>query len=350
MDTATRPLHKYRHARVSLLHICSVSSKTGCMSLAFELRRAAKTQRMKHTSFDTVSCVVLDDEYSGVDVEFRFGIFTADAEPRRVVFFSVTVGGSWKRPGRNNVRRFTISLIRDLPLARWEQAARGVLAWAIDELAEWKDAPHQPVLQVKSTDRPGLSARSRLIDEMIRAIAPDLDGDQTPGGLRRLRSLRKSAAIALDYRNELMDGRSDPAMAIAENYGVSPSTARSWIHRARTAGFLAPAVGRTAGERLMSVFTGGNHNYASGSAAVEECGCLPGNHSQCYSKIEVDHYAAKYAAEAQAAIDKYAADGQAMVNRIAAQRDEAVAEARKLREQVEKLRQALDEAATNIAE
>lgn len=53
--------------------------------------------------------------------------------------------------------------------------------------------------------------------------------------------------IAMYYMDLVARGRSDPAVEIARHFGLTPTTARSWIHRARKAGLLGAAVGRTAG-------------------------------------------------------------------------------------------------------
>lgn len=237
------------------------------MALGFEVRKVRDTQRTKHSSFDEVECRVLDEDYSGINAAFRYWIDTPDKEPQTLWLLSVSLGPGWTAPGRAvRQQQFTISTIRDLPLARWEQAARGVVTWAIDDLHEWGDPsiadkraefPGQVVLQV-TPQNSRTPHRTDQVNELVSAVAPELDDDETPGGRRRRMSLRKLANVAIDYRNELVHGRPDPAVAIATKYGVSPSTARTWIHRARNAGLLAPAVGRTAGEGLK-LFTQGSY-------------------------------------------------------------------------------------------
>lgn len=235
------------------------------MALSFEVHRKGETVHTEGAYIDTVRCLVLDDDYS-VDTTFEFGIITANKGPRMVKLMSVTIGHAWAsrdRPRADNAKPFSISAVRDFPLVRWEQAARGVVTWAIDDLAEWDTSAGRFALKVTpghESESESESPQGRLVDELVESVDPDVKNDHTPAGRRRLASLRKLASVALDYRNELMHGRPDPAVVIAGKYDVSPSTARSWIHRARAAGLLAPAVGRMAGEG-MKLFTEGSYSH-----------------------------------------------------------------------------------------
>lgn len=233
------------------------------MALSFEVHRKGATVHTTGAYIDTVQCLVLDDDYS-VDATFEFGIITSTDGPRTVKLMSVTIGHAWTkrdRPRSDNAKTFSISAIRDFPLVRWEQAARGVVTWAVDDLAEWDTSAGKFALKVAPRhESESESPQDRIVDELVESVDPDVKNDHTPAGRRRLASLRKLASVAVDYRNELMHGRSDPAVAIAFKYDVSRSTARSWIHRARNAGLLAPAVGRTAGEGLQ-LFTQGSYSH-----------------------------------------------------------------------------------------
>lgn len=246
------------------------------MALSFEVRKARASTGSKRASFDIVECRVHDPDYSGIDVTYRFSIHTPDKAERTVTLDSVKIGQAWTRPGRPVTKRFTLSGVRDLPLARWEQAARGVVTWAIDDLEEWGDPRIAESYGISSDQvflevTPGHSSppRQHDVDELVKTIDPNLEDDDTPGGRRRRTSLRKLANVAIDYRAALMNGRSDPAAAISEKYGVSPSTARSWIHRARAAGLLSPAVGRTAGEGVK-LFTQGSYRNSTSVEPVGE--------------------------------------------------------------------------------
>jgi transposase-like protein len=134
----------------------------------------------------------------------------------------------------------TISAVRDFPLARWESAARSLV---IGKFAD-DDVEKTLALPIDSDTK-----RKIVTEVLLQGLYPGIDDDPTPGGRRRARSLRKLADVAAHYRELLSMGRADPAAEIARTNDVSPSTARTWIHRARQAGLLGPAVGRTPGER-----------------------------------------------------------------------------------------------------
>jgi hypothetical protein len=79
---------------------------------------------------------------------------------------------------------------------------------------------------------------SESAEEYVFKLYPELRGDDTPAGQRRLRSLTHLADIAMDYSVKGIFGVHDPAAAIARERDAKPATVRSWIHRARKAGFL----------------------------------------------------------------------------------------------------------------
>lgn len=103
----------------------------------------------------------------------------------------------------------TVTQIRDLPVARWEQAARA------------------SVIQ---------QAR-----EALAGLAKVLEGQTATklGGL---------AEVARSYRMNVAAGMRDPVASIARDHGVKQATAAGWVFRARKAGLLGPAIGRTPGE------------------------------------------------------------------------------------------------------
>lgn len=90
----------------------------------------------------------------------------------------------------------TVTAVRDLPLARWEAAARA-------------HVHPQP--------------------------AP-----LTPADARQMRGQLHLQQIAQRFERERRNGTPDPAAAIAREDGVNRSTVRSWIHRARKLGLLPP--------------------------------------------------------------------------------------------------------------
>lgn len=92
---------------------------------------------------------------------------------------------------------------------------------------------------LNTTDQPPTKA-----DDMMRQLYPDVvEDDGTAGGRRRYRSLHHLADVAVEYETLLAEGRDDPAVEIAHRHGSTPTTARSWVFRARRAGFLEAAAG-----------------------------------------------------------------------------------------------------------
>jgi Helix-turn-helix domain len=86
---------------------------------------------------------------------------------------------------------------------------------------------------------------------LVRVYAPAF----TKAGGKARRVAQKPAAepvpdlsrVAELYRRAVSAGMA-PSREIAGEYGITPATARKWVQRARERGFLAPAVGRRAGE------------------------------------------------------------------------------------------------------
>jgi hypothetical protein len=114
----------------------------------------------------------------------------------------------------------TMSQMRDLPLSTWQQAA---YAAAVEQILK-------PLTRA-TTDAPHTAdVATRIITSVPR----------NPGRL---------VAVAADYRAKVAAGIRNPSAEIARTYGVKPSTARSWIHRARAVGLLGPAPRNSAGEQ-----------------------------------------------------------------------------------------------------
>jgi hypothetical protein len=67
--------------------------------------------------------------------------------------------------------------------------------------------------------------------------APEPSGQPAP-------DLERVAAL---YRRAVAAGM-PPGREIAHEFGITPASARKWVQRARERGYLAPAVGRRAGE------------------------------------------------------------------------------------------------------
>lgn len=185
---------------------------------------------------DAGGWAVSDDEYPAIVVVFRLleddegggALYTSEVEIRSL--------DSYQRP-------LDVAKIRDLPLGRWERAALSAASSA---------ARNEPADYLEGISAASLPAeqRDRLAADLVNDLYPGLEADRSPAGRRRLSGLLRLAQVGLDYRDLMREGRSDPAAEIARMNSVSPATARSWVHRARKAGFLGQAKGRSAGEQL----------------------------------------------------------------------------------------------------
>jgi hypothetical protein len=82
----------------------------------------------------------------------------------------------------------------------------------------------------------------------VYSAAFDERGEERSGaGARGAESEQKLERVATLYRRAVASGLA-PSSAIAHEFGITPATARKWVQRARSSGFLGSAVGRRAGE------------------------------------------------------------------------------------------------------
>lgn len=175
---------------------------------------------------------VQDSDHEGLTASFGYLVEPTD-KAIRIALRSIHIDASDAEPGR----RLTVTDVRDLPLTRWESAARARITADLQrKLSEMFDA-------IKSVD-----PKEVIADLRIKQLYPDALTAVGASAERRLDGLRRLALTSVEYQTLLADGRADPAAEIARMHQVTPSTARSWIHRARKAGFLGPAVSRTPGE------------------------------------------------------------------------------------------------------
>lgn len=203
-----------------------------------------------------VECVVTDPAHPGIVANFEFAFMAgevADDGREKLVLRAARVGAPsatepeflWPFPDKP----FKVSIVRDLPLRRWETAARNVaMLRHLDRDAALNLLDRLERSTPKETPPPDAKQRQRLAKDLLNSLYPDAtEGVDSPIRMRRFVSLHRLALVAVDYQRMLAEGRSDPAAEIARRDGVTPSTVRSWIHRARKAGFLGPAYDRTAG-------------------------------------------------------------------------------------------------------
>lgn len=176
-----------------------------------------------------VRCRVADPDYQDglYDGTFDYFIWKHDGLTVRVELVGVRGGVDPARVGDGGL---TVSQVRDLPLSRWEAAARSRVVSEQDPLAA------SVVAQLAGL--PPEQHREVFVTTLLEAVYPGLDEDTTPAGRRRARSLRRMAEVAVDYQRLTSEGVADPAAELAREYGQSRSSVRTAIHRARNAGLL----------------------------------------------------------------------------------------------------------------
>lgn len=215
------------------------------MALTFEI---AKVDHEETPWADVylVDCEVRDDDHPKVRAFFRFVVSDpGDGTPSRLFPAEMRlVPPPHRYSSRFSPGLLELSAVRDLPLVRWERAAGAAVAVKYNGLSvNFIGMPASLVPQ---------EHRDRLAADMALGLYPELNDAKTPAERRRRDSLMKLAQAAVDYRALLADGRDDPAAEIARRHDITPATARSWIYRARKAGFLGRAKDRTAGEEPVT--------------------------------------------------------------------------------------------------
>ncbi len=178
-----------------------------------------------------VEATVRDDEEPRLVA--RFG-YVASAFAKHLLLRSVAIEPA---PGMElgKQARLTIAGVRDLPLARWEAAARAHIS---QKLSMTLDEHRQ--LWGKLAGPAEADRILTFISPAVRVqqLYPGLAQSSTPGDMRRYKSLLRLAEVADEYQRAQRDGVHDPAAFVARNRGEKPATVRSWLHRARKAGLL----------------------------------------------------------------------------------------------------------------
>jgi hypothetical protein len=141
---------------------------------------------------------------------------------------SIAVGPPPDLPTSDYVATFP-SDVRDLPLGRWEIAARFRVEARLHR---------SEFTEVVLTSRKTAHAKDWSAEDRVFELFPDLRNDDSPAARRRLASMTRLATVAQAYIVHSIFGVKDPAAEIAREMGANPATVRSWIHRARKAGFI----------------------------------------------------------------------------------------------------------------
>lgn len=161
-------------------------------------------------------------------------VFTYEPVSGGVITLAGVAVGPRAGVAAGGAQPLTVTAIRDMPMATWERAAQAAVQQVLDDV----------VAKVARSR----SATAKALLQSVREAMPELA--ELPDFHPRVQSALHLAEVAQEYRRNLAAGLPDPVKEIARQHDVKPATARSWIHRARKSGFLNPAVGRTAGERI----------------------------------------------------------------------------------------------------
>ncbi len=207
------------------------------------LQNGGRAATLAAVETELVEAVEVDEALRRVVVEVRdsehpqravFTYLVAPTGPGGLIGVSVqSVPRQWQpwRVQWDLAETLSVATVRDLPLARWQQAA---LQTALTERPEPLDL----------TDEIG---RLHAIGDEVDRVHPGLArrimfGPASPAERRRFESARKLAEVAYDYRELVNAGTPDPAAQLARQRGAKPGTVRTWLTRARQAGFLDPSV------------------------------------------------------------------------------------------------------------
>lgn len=112
--------------------------------------------------------------------------------------------------------------MRDLPVNRWEKAAR-----AAAEQRMVATGPHGQHVAPES-----------VAEDLIREKFPELSGAKGGNALRRRNGLLHLALMYQEYKEAEAMGAQNPAQVLAEVHSVTAATVRGWIHRARKEGLV----------------------------------------------------------------------------------------------------------------
>lgn len=192
-----------------------------------------------------ISYRVRDAEHPGVEVVLTYLVAGREtAATVRLLRFKVGVEPEDAEVG------LSASTIREYPIARWDNVARQKLVGPTSTNSPNLVAAALDLLKALDME-PSEMALSIVLDTLalalVRAYYPNLPAARGAVAARSRKSLTRLARVAVLYQYLIAQGKSDPASEIARQHDISSATARSWVHRARKAGFLGPAVGPTAG-------------------------------------------------------------------------------------------------------
>jgi hypothetical protein len=143
------------------------------------------------------------------------------------------------------------SFVRDLPMARFERAARMIIEMHLSG----RDA----------VERNAADDIAETAQAMVRDLHPDLDPDAGAGAARRWKRLIRLAEVVQEHQAARAQGEKAPANVIAKARGVESSTVRSWLHQAKQEGINPRPVAKGAFMHEVISDVAPNAEYGDGS-------------------------------------------------------------------------------------
>lgn len=169
----------------------------------------------------TIEVIVRDPDYDGMAL-FKFGMIPNQG--MRIVTFTAF-----------SAQGLEVS-VKDLPLARWEKAARAA--------AERRLMAGGPYVQHVAPE----DLAQSVVDEKF----PELAGATGGNALRRRNGLIHLAKMFEEYKRAEESGVENPAQVLAGKHSVSAATVRGWLHRARKEGLAPESAHPNAGPRTQA--------------------------------------------------------------------------------------------------
>jgi hypothetical protein len=151
-----------------------------------------------------------------------FGLRIGQREP-------VRMGEGWKLA--SEPLRLGVAILRDLPVARWERAAR--LA------AQTHEDAKMPWLWEGVAGPDEIAAQA---ERAVRALHPDVDPASGKAGARTWAKLTRYAQVTLQWQRGQLAGDPDPVGTVAADRAVSTATVRSWLYRAKLDGITPESI------------------------------------------------------------------------------------------------------------
>lgn len=186
---------------------------------AFEVMKT-QVKRGEDEDWPLFEFTVAAPEFPGVVVEMTYSL------PGGVALRSVKISAVVDEEG---VGAVSPGVVRNLPLATWDRSLV-MRVWAVMRHPAYQDLwtliPQVP--QAKGNYMP---------EAAVRELYPGLAEDETKAGRRKYGSMIALANVAREYADLILAGEKNPTGIIAKEQEVKPATVRSWLHRAKNAGF-----------------------------------------------------------------------------------------------------------------